>query len=138
MELPPGEPVAITNAPVSSTTMVGDMDERGRLPASTRLAAWRPWASTGARAKSVSSLLSIMPPAIRPDPKGASTVAVMETTSPAASTITKWVVPGASAVVSRPTLSGAGPAGSNAQGSPAVTVSRAAPWASMSAARWAR
>ena len=41
MEVPPGEPTAATNLPWRSSTMAGDIDERGRLPPAAALAAGR-------------------------------------------------------------------------------------------------
>ena len=77
IELPPGEPVASSNAPSESSTMVGDMDERGRLPGWTALGSRRPSSSRAVKEKSVSWLLRKNPPTIRPDPNGLSTVVVM-------------------------------------------------------------
>ena len=75
--------------------MLGDIDERGRLPPSTRLATGAPPA-VGSKLKSVSSLLSTMPPATSELPKPPSTVEVSDATLPAASTAAKWVVDGTS------------------------------------------
>jgi hypothetical protein len=62
MAAPPGLPALITSWPLAlSNTSVGDMDERGRLPGSTRLAMGLPAASVGARLKSVNSLFSRKP-----------------------------------------------------------------------------
>jgi hypothetical protein len=66
MRAPPGLPRLISNWPLSrSNTRVGDIDERGRLPGSTRLATGRPWASAGTKLKSVSWLFSRKPPGRR-------------------------------------------------------------------------
>ncbi len=81
---------------------------RGRLPASTRLAAGRPAASTGEKEKSVSWLLSTKPSTIRPEPKMLSTEVVIEATFPCRSTTTKCEVPPASRVPSRPTAGAPG------------------------------
>ena len=52
---PPGDPSARTGAP-SRVTIVGAMEERGRLPAAGRLGE-----AAGPKSKSVSSLLSRKP-----------------------------------------------------------------------------
>src|SRR3546814_1073267 len=57
MRLPPGEPMAMTSRPSRPSTRVGDIELRGRLSASTRLATGRP-SARGAKEKSVSSLFS--------------------------------------------------------------------------------
>ena len=77
---PPGEPVSRTGAPSRRTT-VGAIDERGRLPPSTRFATGAP-STSGSRAKSVSSLLSRKPPLITREPKLVTIVVVAETMSP--------------------------------------------------------
>ena len=56
----------------------------------------------GAKAKSVNWLFSTKPPTVRPEPNTDSTVVVIDTTLPSASTTTKWLVPADSLVVSRP------------------------------------
>ena len=61
--------------------MVGAIDERGRLPPSTRFATGLP-SSSGAKAKSVSSLLSRKPSVITRLPKPVSMVVVAESMSP--------------------------------------------------------
>jgi hypothetical protein len=59
MAEPPGEPRLISSSPLAlSNTSRGDMEERGRLPGSTRLATGRPAASTEVKEKSVSWLFS--------------------------------------------------------------------------------
>ena len=64
--------------------MVGDVEERGRLPGSTRLATGRPnW--SGRKEKSVSSLFSRKPRTITRAPNASSIVVVSETALPAAS-----------------------------------------------------
>ncbi len=68
--------------------MTGAMDERGRLPGATAFATGRP-SSTGRNEKSVSWLFRKNPPTARPEPNSDSTVVVIETTSPPASTTTK-------------------------------------------------
>ena len=78
------------------------MDERGRLPPATALAAGVPSRFSGENEKSVSWLLRKKPWTIRPDPKMLSTVVVMETALPQRSTIEKWVVPLTSLVRSGP------------------------------------
>ena len=72
--------------------MVGDMEESGRLPGSTRLATGLP-SFSGAKLKSVSSLLRITPLATSWLPKKLSMVEVQLATSPFRSTATKWLVP---------------------------------------------
>ena len=86
---PPGEPVAIKNCPLLSNTMVGDMDERGFLFGATALTIGKPLSSVCLKEKSVNSLFKNMPPTIRVVPNILSTVAVIDTTSPWASTMTK-------------------------------------------------
>ncbi len=56
---PPGEPAASTGSP-SRSTMVGESEERGRLPGPARLGSGTPGTS-GVKLKSVSSLLSRKP-----------------------------------------------------------------------------
>lgn len=53
---PPGDPRASTGSPCFST-IVGEMDERGRLPGPGRFGSWTAGLA-GANEKSVSSLLS--------------------------------------------------------------------------------
>ena len=77
--------------------MVGDIDERGRLPGSTRLATAAP-SFSGEKAKSVSWLLSRKPPTIWREPKAFSTELVMDSTLPASSTMVKWLVEGMSSM----------------------------------------
>jgi len=94
MSAPPGEPTLATKFPLAlSNTKVGDMDERGRLPGSTRLAMGLPSAPLGAKLKSVNSLLSRKPLTMRRLPKAASIVVVMATALPCASTMLTWLVP---------------------------------------------
>ena len=81
---------------------MGDIDERGRLPAATALATGAPSGRVGANEKSVSSLLRKKPAAIRPEPNTLSTVVVMLTALPSASTMTKCEVPAGSFVASGP------------------------------------
>src|ERR1700709_2669715 len=99
---PPGDPRAATKRPLASNTITGAIDERGRLPGATALAAGAPPASVGEKEKSVSWLFSTKPCVIRPEPKMLSTVVVIETTSPRASTMTKCEVPPGSTVLSGP------------------------------------
>ena len=120
----PGEPKAPTNRPSRSRMITGDIDERGRLPGATALAAGRPSASTGEKAKSVIWLLRKKPPAIRPEPNRLSTVVVIETASPHWSTMTKWLVPAGSRVTSGARSAGA-PGGVPAPTGP-VTVGASA------------
>ncbi len=92
---PPGEPTTSTGAP-SRVTMVGAIEERGRLPGSTRFAIGMPsaWVS---KLKSVSSLLSRNPPgASTREPNPFSIVVVIESALPAASTIEMCEVDGSS------------------------------------------
>jgi hypothetical protein len=112
--LPPGDPTASSNAP-SRNTRVGDIEERGFLPGATALAMASPRSSTGRKLKSVSWLLRKKPATKRWDPNSDSTVVVIETTLPMRSTTTKWLVPGTSAVASRPRAGAPG-------GSPASTT----------------
>src|SRR3954447_2220581 len=90
---PPGEPSTCFSLLSLSKMMVGDIELRGRLPGSTRLAT----GCSGVPAekeKSVSSLLSRKPRTIRPDPKLLSIVVVIETALPDLSTIEIWLVAG--------------------------------------------
>ena len=82
--------------------MTGHMDERGRLPPATAFATGRPFASTGAKEKSVSWLFRKKPSTMRPVPKIDSTVVVIQLTLPRLSTMVKSEVPPGSAVASRP------------------------------------
>ena len=94
MSAPPGLPSVPSSWPLAlSNTSVGDIEERGRLPGSTRLAIGLPLASVGAKLKSVSSLLSKKPLTMRRAPKPASMVVVMATALPCASTMLMWLVP---------------------------------------------
>src|SRR3546814_1826047 len=93
MRLPPGEPMAMTSRPSRPSTRVGDIELRGRLSASTRLATGRP-SARGAKEKSVSSLFSMKPRAMRCEPNAPSMEAVMDTALPWASTTERWEVEG--------------------------------------------
>src|SRR5690349_19350332 len=86
------------------STMVGDMDERGRLPGPGALATGFP-PRVGGRVKSVSWLLRMKPLVNREEPNGLSTVMVAETALPSASMMEKWLVDGTAALVSRPHMS---------------------------------
>src|SRR5688572_25706707 len=101
MELPPGDPVTMKTSPFLSSTIVGDMDERGRFPGPGALATALPF-SVGGRVKSVSWLLSTKPLVQREEPNGLSTVAVNETALPSKSTKDMCVVPGCATLASRP------------------------------------
>ena len=98
--------------------MVGAIDERGRLPASTRFATGLP-SSTGANEKSVSSLLSRNPPSVISRlPNASSIVVVIATALPSPSTIEMCDVDGnssaacvAEATFSAAELAAASPAG---------------------------
>ena len=79
IRLPPGLPTTKTGLP-SFNTMVGDIDDRGRLPGSTRLAMGRPSAWVR-KEKSVSSLLSRKPRTNRREPKPFSMVVVIDSAS---------------------------------------------------------
>ena len=125
MALPPGEPSAATKLPSWSSTMTGAIDERGRLPPCTALATGWP-ASVGVNEKSVSWLLSTKPPTVRPEPNIDSTVVVMETTSPSASTTTKWLVPADSAVASWPRGTAMSPGGGAAPACSPISCARSA------------
>ena len=72
------------------------------MPGATALAAGAPSRCRGSNEKSVSWLLRKKPAAIRPEPNTLSTVVVMLTAFPAASTMTKWEVPAGSIVASGP------------------------------------
>jgi len=106
------------------------MDERGRLPGATALATGRP-SSTARDEKSVSWLLRKNPPTARPEPNSDSTDVVIDATSPAASTTTKWLVPATSTVASAPKRDTA----ASCSGSPATG---GAPARSRSVARGSR
>ncbi len=89
---PPGDPTARTGFPPSST-IVGDIDERGRLPGPGRFGSGTP-GTAGAKEKSVSSLLSRKP---RPGtvialPPVDSMVRVYDTTLPQRSATVRCVV----------------------------------------------
>ena len=88
---PPGEPTAMTKLPEPSKTNVGDIELRGRLPGSARLAMGAPFLD-GAKEKSVNWLFSINPPDIIRDPKAFSMLDVIETALPNLSTTLKCVV----------------------------------------------
>ena len=85
IRLPPGEPTASTGAP-SFITIVGDIDERGRLPGASALAIGTPSLCVR-KLKSVSSLFSRNPLVISRDPKAFSMVVVIDATLPKLSTI---------------------------------------------------
>src|SRR5690606_2978361 len=78
--------------------MVGAMEERGRLLGSTRLAT-SALPLPGRNEKSVSWLLSRKPAATWREPKPFSIDEVIEATLPSASTMTKWLVDGSSALM---------------------------------------
>ena len=80
---PPGEPIARTGTP-SSSTMVGLIDERGRLPGAGRFGSGTPGPWVGVKLKSVSSLFNKNPRSgtTMPDPPVCSIVSVYETTFP--------------------------------------------------------
>ena len=92
---PPGDPTANLNLPSGPNTIVGDMAESGCLPGAGALATGFP-SRTGSKEKSVSWLSRMKPFTIISDPIGASTVVVIETTSPRLSTMDMWLVPGCS------------------------------------------
>ncbi len=119
IRLPPGLPIARTGAP-SFNTIVGDIEERGRLPGASALAIGMPsvWVW---KLKSVNSLLSRKPCTINRDPKAFSIVVVIDATFPKLSTIEIWDVDGNSMLSS----SAQSIAWSNA-GFPGATSSRAA------------
>src|SRR5262245_26634588 len=112
----------MNTSPFLSSTMVGDMDERGRLPAPGALATGLPPA-VGGRVKSVSWLLSTNPLVQREEPNGLSTVSVKETALPSKSTKDMCDVPGCAAFVSRPHISMIGLLCSIAPGSPGSGLS---------------
>src|SRR5258708_40178009 len=76
--------------------MMGDIDERGFFPPCTLFTAACPFSSVGASEKSVSWLLRTKPPTVRFEPNTDSTVVVIDTTLPDASTTTKWLGPAGS------------------------------------------
>ena len=82
MEGPPGEPSAPRKRPSRSRMITGAIDERGRLPGATALAAGAPSSRSGSNEKSVSWLLRKKPAAMRPEPNTLSTVVVMLTAFP--------------------------------------------------------
>jgi hypothetical protein len=92
MREPPAEPSAAATLSSRSSTKVGDIDERGRLPGWTRLATGLPFAS-GSAEKSVSSLFSSTPRTMICAPNGASMVVVKLTALPQRSTMLMWLVP---------------------------------------------
>src|SRR6476469_10398065 len=89
---PPGEPRA-SHGRSSLSTMVGLIDERGRLPGPGRFGSGTPGVS-GAKLKSVSSLLSRnpQPGTVMPDPPVCSIVRVYDTALPHLSVTTRWDV----------------------------------------------
>ena len=93
MRNPPAEPSTAAGSPSAPKTMVGDIEERGRLPGATRFATGRP-STSGRKEKSVSSLFEqhSRAPSSRA-PKTSSMVVVIATTLPAASMIDRWLVP---------------------------------------------
>ncbi len=107
--------------------MVGDMDERGRLPGATAFAIGVPSSASGRKEKSVSWLLRRKPTAMRPEPKAVSIEAVMLTASPSASTAETCVVPGrsrgASGAYSRPSRKGGSPASAPPTDAPSRGIS---------------
>src|SRR5262245_49514473 len=107
----------MNTSPFLSTTMVGDMDERGRLFGPGALATSLP-PSVGGRVKSVSWLLSTKPLVQREEPNGLSTVSVKETALPSKSTKDMCDVPGWAAFASRPHMSITGLPRMTAPGSP--------------------
>ncbi len=118
---PPGEPIASTSAPLErSSTSVGDIELRGRLPGATLLAIGAPAASVGAAEKSVSWLFSRKPRTIRRAPNAFSIELVIDTASPRASTIDRCVV------AARSSLAAAPPPGAAPPGTPgaARTIER--------------
>ena len=94
MVLPPGEPSTASSSPLCLNTIVGDIELRGRLPASTRLATGRPASSLARKEKSVSWLLSRKPRTSWKLPKADSMEVVIDTALPPASTIETWLVDG--------------------------------------------
>ena len=121
-----GEPSEATNRPSRSSTITGDIEERGRLPGAAALAAGAPSFSVGEKLKSVSWLLRKKPPTMRPEPKTLSTVVVIETTLPAASTMTKCEVPAASSVASGANATGRDPADGFGAARSVIPAARAA------------
>src|SRR6478609_6631610 len=89
---PPGDPRARTGFPCSST-MVGEIEERGRLAGPGRFGSWTA-GFAGANEKSVSSLLSRnpRPGTVMPLPPVDSIVRVYATTLPHLSAVVRCVV----------------------------------------------
>ena len=113
------------NSSLLSTTMVGDMLDRGRRFGATAFAGRSPDSGT-ALAKSVISLFNTKPLAHRWEPKAPSTVAVIDTALPAASMIERCVVPEASLVVSGPKVETSAGETAKGEGSPGVGIASGA------------
>src|SRR6056297_2549957 len=94
MRDPPGDPITRTGAP-SRRTIVGDIDDRGRLPGATALAIGTP-SACDRKEKSVSSLFNRKPLVIKREPKPFSIVVVMDRALPYWSTIEICDVDGSS------------------------------------------
>src|SRR6185312_16996555 len=92
---PPGEPAANSNLPSGPSTIVGDIEDSGCLPGAGALATGFP-SRDGSSEKSVSWLSRTKPPTTISEPNGASTVVVIDTTTPLSSTMDMWLVPGCS------------------------------------------
>ena len=93
--MPPGEPSAATNRPVSRFEHDHRRHRRTRaFAAGHRVRHRMACSSTARNEKSVSWLFRKNPPTARPDPNSDSTEVVIDTTLPSSSTITKWLVPG--------------------------------------------
>src|SRR3954469_17420331 len=126
---PPGEPTVRNGLP-SRVMIVGDIDERGRLPPSTRFGC-----VVESKLKSVSSLLSRKPQpgTSKPEPPVDSIVNVYETTLPHLSDVTRCVVVSdiAAVAAASPFTYGYGSPGCTAPGA-AVAVINARRWAAYS------
>ena len=81
---PPGDPVTSSRLSSPSSTIVGDIELRGRFPGCTRLAIGSPFPPVAAKEKSVSSLLSRNPPpgTMTPLPNELSMVVVIDRAFP--------------------------------------------------------
>src|SRR6478735_864960 len=126
MVAPPGDPRASTGRPCS-VTIVGLIDERGRLPGPGRFGSGTP-AVSGTKLKSVSSLLSRnpQPGTVIAEPPVCSMVSVYAATLPQRSATVRCVVPWSSRAASwwvAPAEHEDGPSGlPNGNGRGAATV----------------
>ena len=129
MREPPGEPSVATSLSFSSKISVGVMDERGRLPGCTRFAT-APFASSGAKEKSVSWLFRMNPATMSREPNARSTLVVNETALPRESTTERWLVEASSGDALSARSSSSEPGGTPGTASP---IARSGP---IKRARW--